>query len=83
MEFCPKCDTALVPKRIGRSWRITCPRCGYKDKIKNPSSYKIVEKGKEWREVVVITKNDGRRKSVEREYELEPPEYEAPEHDEG
>lgn len=76
MEFCPKCDTVLIPKRIGRSQRLICPRCGYKNKIKNPSSYKIVEKGKEWRGVVVITNKNVRHKFVEREYELEPPEYE-------
>jgi DNA-directed RNA polymerase subunit M/transcription elongation factor TFIIS len=82
MEFCPKCGTLLVPKKmlvpkkIIRSRRLICPLCGYKNKIKNLSSYKIVEKGKEWREVVVITKNKSGRKFVNREYEIEPPEYE-------
>lgn len=77
MEFCPKCDTILVPNKVGRSKRLICPRCGYKGKVKKPSSYKISEKGKEAREVAVIVNNKAKnKKPVEREYEIEPPEYE-------
>ncbi len=76
MEFCPKCGTMLVPTKIGRSRRLTCPRCGYKSKAKKPASYKISEKGKEAREVaVIVEKKKKHKKPAEREYELEPPEY--------
>lgn len=76
MEFCPKCGTILLPKKVGRSRRLICMRCGYKGKIKEPSSYKISEKGRKPEEVVVITEKEKRRKPAEREYEIEPPEYE-------
>ncbi len=77
MEFCPKCGTILVPAKVGRSRRLTCPRCGYKGKAKKPTSYKIREKGKEAQEVAVIVENKKMEtRPVEKEYEIEPPEYE-------
>jgi DNA-directed RNA polymerase subunit M len=76
MEFCPKCGTLLVPKKINRSSFLTCPRCGYKKKTRKSSSYKISEKGKKERDVAVITEVKKVRKPKEREYEIEPPEYE-------
>lgn len=77
MEFCPKCGTVLVPTKVGRLRRLTCPRCGYKGKAKKPASYKISEKGKEVRGVaIIIEKKKKLKKPTEREYELEPPEYE-------
>jgi len=77
MEFCPKCGTMLVPTKVGHSKRLVCPRCGYKGKVKKPASYKISEKGKEAREVAIIVekKKKKTKKPVEREYELEAPEY--------
>lgn len=75
MEFCPKCSTLLVPGKVERVKRLICPRCGYKGKIKKRSAYKISEKGGELREVAVVVEEVKKRKPVEREYELEPPEY--------
>ena len=76
MEFCPKCGTILVPNKVGRLSRLVCSRCGYKSKVKKPSEYKINEKGKQAREVVVIVdKKPKGKKSVVKEYEIEPPEY--------
>lgn len=75
VEFCPKCSTVLVPAKIGRTRRLSCPRCGYKGKIKERAAYKISEKGKEAREVAVIVGKVKKRKPTGREYELEPPEY--------
>lgn len=76
MEFCPKCGTVLVPAKVGRSRRLTCPRCGYKGKVKKPTAYKISEKGKEARDVaVIVEKKKKEKKPAEREYEFEPPEY--------
>jgi DNA-directed RNA polymerase subunit M len=74
MEFCPKCGTVLAPKKVGRSKRLACPRCGYKGKIKKRAAYKISEKGKEAKEVPVIVEKK-KKKPIEREYEIEPPEY--------
>jgi len=76
MEFCPKCGTVLVPTTVGHSKRLTCPRCGYKGKIKKPAAYKISEKGKGAREVtIIVDKKKKSKKPSEREYEIEPPEY--------
>jgi len=76
MEFCPKCGSMLLPKKSGRSTRLVCPRCGYRGKLKKPTAYKISEKGKEPKEVVVIEeKGKKKKKPLEREYEAEPPEY--------
>ncbi|KUO40298.1 MAG: hypothetical protein APZ16_06100 [Candidatus Hadarchaeum yellowstonense] len=75
MEFCPKCGTVLVPAKSGRCKRLVCPRCGYKGKVKKPSSYKISEKGKEAREVAIIEEKKTKKKLIVNEYEIEPPEY--------
>ena len=75
MEFCPKCGSMLVPAKVRRSRRLTCPRCGYKSKIKERAAYKISEKGKEAKEVPVIIEKKKKKKVAEREYELESPEY--------
>lgn len=75
MEFCPKCDSMLLPTKVGRSRRLACPRCGYKSKIKKRAAYKISEKGKAPKEVPVIIEKKKKKKPVEREYEIEPPEY--------
>jgi len=50
-------------------------RCGYKSKIKKRAAYKISEKGKEAKEIPVIVEKKKKKKPVEREYELEHPEY--------
>lgn len=76
MEFCPKCGTVLVPAKVGRSRRLTCPRCGYKGKVRKPTAYKIREKGKEAPEVAVIVEKKKKEKRLpEKEFEIEPPEY--------
>lgn len=75
MEFCPKCDSMLLPTKVGRSRRLACPRCGYKSKIKKRAAYKISEKGKEPKEVRVIIEKKKKKKPAEREYEIESPEY--------
>jgi len=77
MEFCPKCGTVLLPKKSGRSARLVCQRCGYRGKLNRPTAYKISKKGKEARGIAVIEeKGKKKKKPIEREYELEPPEYE-------
>lgn len=76
MEFCPKCGSMLVPTKVRRSKRLSCPRCGYKSKIKKRAAYKISEKGKAANEIpVIVEKKKKKRKLAEREYELKPPEY--------
>ena len=65
----------LIPTKVRRSKRLACPRCGYKSKIKKRAAYKISEKGKEATEIPVIVEKKKKKKPAEREYELEPPEY--------
>ncbi|HIE14573.1 TPA: transcription factor S [Candidatus Bathyarchaeota archaeon] len=36
MEFCPKCGTRLVHKRLKEGAFLVCPRCGYKKKAESP-----------------------------------------------
>ncbi|MEM2875047.1 MAG: hypothetical protein QW567_03400 [Candidatus Hadarchaeales archaeon] len=83
MEFCPKCGTVLMPTKVGRSRKLVCPRCGYRGKVKRPSSYRISEKCKEPKEVAVITEDKKKKRLIEQEFELEPPEVEEEETYEG
>ena len=78
MEFCPKCGTILIPTKVNRAAFLICPRCGHKSKTgKNNSLYKISEKGKAKHDVVIIIdKKKKQNKTNQREYEIEPPEYE-------
>ncbi|MBA7597397.1 hypothetical protein ES703_04400 [subsurface metagenome] len=76
MEFCPKCGSMLIPTKVRRSKQLTCPRCGYKSKIKKRAAYKISEKGKDAKEIpVIVDKKKKKKKPAEREFELETPEY--------
>jgi DNA-directed RNA polymerase subunit M/transcription elongation factor TFIIS len=65
----------LMPGRTGRSKRLICQRCGYKGKVKKRSAYKISEKGKEPKKVMVIVEEKKKKKPTEPEYELGPPDY--------
>lgn len=76
MEFCPKCGGMLIPEFVDGKRRLVCQACGYKSKKKRGAPYKIREKGKEPKEIPVMVEEKGKkRKPIEREYELEPPEY--------
>ena len=77
MEFCPKCGGMLFPEKVGTRKKLVCRGCGYKGRIKHPASYKISEKGKEPTEIPVMVEKKKKKKPepVEREYEIEPPEY--------
>lgn len=76
MEFCPKCGSMLLPKRVGRRTRGVCPRCGYKGKLTKPKAYKISERGKEIKEVAVIEeKKKKKERKPEVPYEEMKPEY--------
>ena len=75
MEFCPKCGSVLFPGKVGPRKKLVCHRCGYKGKIKRHAPYKISEKGKEFTEIPVMVGKKKKRKPIEREYEIEPPEY--------
>ncbi len=77
MEFCPKCGGMLVPQKEGRSRVLTCQHCGRKVRPKRKTTYKISEKVNKVKEVaVVVEKKKKKKKVVEKEYELEPIEYE-------
>ncbi|MEM1620004.1 MAG: hypothetical protein QXU97_02715 [Fervidicoccaceae archaeon] len=47
MKFCPKCGAALVPKRIGKTTRLECPKCGYQEKLTRGEVYKVRERVRE------------------------------------
>jgi DNA-directed RNA polymerase subunit M len=76
MEFCPKCGSMLLPKKSGRRARLICQRCGYRGKLRKPTAYKISEKGKDAKGIAIIEKKGKKKKkTLEREYEIEQPEY--------
>ncbi len=72
MEFCPKCGSVLLPKKVGRGIKLACPRCKYTRKLKKRTAYKISEKGKETMEITVIDKEEKKKKKPpEQEYEID------------
>jgi DNA-directed RNA polymerase subunit M len=77
VEFCPKCGGVLIPQEVGRARKLVCQHCGREARPKKRTAYKIREKGKEREEITVVIEKRKRkpRKPIEREYELEPPEY--------
>jgi DNA-directed RNA polymerase subunit M len=84
VEFCKKCGSVLIPKKQKKAVKLVCPRCGYESKLKEPTSYTIAEKGKEEKEIAVIEeKEKKKRKPPEKEFEIEPMEYEEFEIEEG
>ncbi len=46
MEFCPKCEGMLLPKKQKKTTVLHCPHCGFssKPKKKKDESYKVVWK---------------------------------------
>ena len=75
--FCPKCGTILIPTKVNRTAFLSCPRCGFKSKARKNPEYRISEKGKEKQDVaIIIDKNKKQKKLNQKEYEIEPPEYE-------
>ncbi len=80
MKFCPKCDSILLPKKTGRSFKLVCQRCKYTRRLKDKSDikgYKISEEGKEASEVAIIEeKKEKKKKPREPEYEIEMEYYE-------
>ncbi|MEA1905180.1 MAG: DNA-directed RNA polymerase subunit M [Candidatus Hadarchaeota archaeon] len=72
MEFCPKCGSVLLPRKVGREIKLTCPRCKFTRRLKKRAAYKISEKGKEIREITVIDKEEKKKKKPpEQEYEID------------
>lgn len=76
MEFCPKCGGMLIPQKMGRKHMLVCQHCGHKIRPKRKTTYKISEKGKKKEEVaIIVEKGKKKKKPIEKEYELEPIEY--------
>ncbi len=77
MEFCPKCGGMLVPQKEGRGHVLACQHCGRKVRPKRKTTYKISEKVSKKKEVAVIVEKKKKKKKVaEKEFDLEPIEYE-------
>lgn len=75
MKFCPKCGTMLMPVKEGSKTYLTCPRCGYKEVLKESGKYKLESKTSNERRVkttsVVSSEGEKLRKSEELEQEKE------------
>jgi len=44
VEFCPNCETMLLPVKKGSRSYLVCPKCGYMKEVKEPSKYRSVVK---------------------------------------
>ena len=42
MEFCPKCEALLFPKKEDGKVILTCKKCGYESVPKKETEYKLV-----------------------------------------
>jgi len=51
MEFCPKCESLLIPKKDKEKTALVCSSCGYKQK---GGDVKIVEKTKGLKKIVAV-----------------------------
>ncbi|MEM2020878.1 MAG: DNA-directed RNA polymerase subunit M [Zestosphaera sp.] len=75
MKFCPKCGTMLMPVKEGDKTYLVCPRCGYKEALKEGGKYKLESKTSNERRVkttsVVSSEGEKLRKSEELEQEKE------------
>jgi len=54
MKFCPKCGSLLVPEKRGKEKYLVCPKCGYREKLKETADLSIKEKPEEERKKVVV-----------------------------
>ncbi|MEM0015368.1 MAG: DNA-directed RNA polymerase subunit M [Zestosphaera sp.] len=75
MKFCPKCGTMLMPVKEGDKTYLVCPRCGYREVLKERAKYKLESKTSNERRVkttsVVSSEGEKLRKSEELEQEKE------------
>ena len=50
MKFCPKCNTLMVPRKVGGKTIYKCPKCGYEEEsntsVKVSQTFKHSEKEK-------------------------------------
>jgi len=53
MEFCPKCDSLMVPRKDKNTTYMVCASCGYKQK----GEKKLTEKTKGFQKVEAIEKS--------------------------
>ena len=59
VKFCPKCGHILVVKEIKGKKYLTCPKCGYKEKLRSSKEVTVREKVQaERKRVVVLSKGE-------------------------
>jgi len=71
MEFCPKCGTRLVPKKVKsekkESLTLTCPKCGYKKRMASekttPKVAKVIQHNPQ-QQVAVISKEEQKLRTL-------------------
>ncbi|HDH07243.1 MAG TPA: DNA-directed RNA polymerase subunit M [Thermoproteales archaeon] len=62
VEFCPRCETVLVPVRENGKVFLVCRRCGFRKEAKSSTSYKTTIK--------VSEEKHARTAVIEETYEL-------------
>jgi len=72
VDFCPKCETMLLPVSKGGKSYLVCPKCGYTKEVKEPSKYRsIVKVGAEKKTKTAVLEEVGEISKEKREKERE------------
>lgn len=60
MDFCPKCGSILLSKRMENKLVLECRKCGYKKNLKTYKPLKIIEKIEKnpLDDVIILEKNE-------------------------
>lgn len=69
MEFCPKCKSVLLPKKVNEESYLFCRKCNYKKKKIKRNEYKIVtESHEKAKEIAIIEEERKADREEERRY---------------
>jgi DNA-directed RNA polymerase subunit M len=58
MKFCPKCDSVMLPKKVGDGLILTCSGCGHIIKDVESGEYRLVKKFEQKDEKVEIVEEE-------------------------
>ncbi|MEW6221751.1 MAG: transcription factor S [Candidatus Hadarchaeota archaeon] len=59
MQFCKKCGSLMLPKKIDGDVFLTCTSCGHSVKAEGSEEYKMVKKSEDKEEVTVVEEKSG------------------------
>jgi len=67
MQFCPKCNNLMVPKRVKNGFKLVCTNCGYSKRVKK-IDIKLVSKSadKKSKEIALTTPEEVKAREEEK-----------------